>query len=107
MGTVLVSYQRLFLGYPKVSNTQVSTGRSCTSSVLPAAGAEDGHVKNAGKTEFRSRRLGLCFLSGVNCGDGACASSGTRRKGKLVEGAKNHNLYGAHGTEGDRRCYCI
>ncbi len=50
-----------------MSNTQVSTGRSCTSSVLPAAGAEDGHVKNAGKTEFRSRRLGLCFLSGVSC----------------------------------------
>ncbi len=52
-----------------MSNTQVSTGRSCTSSVLPAAGAEDGHVKNAGKTEFRSRRLGLCFLSGVKCID--------------------------------------
>ncbi len=41
-------------------------GRSRTSSVLPTSGAEDGHVNNAGKTEFRSRRLGLCFSSGLN-----------------------------------------
>ncbi len=30
---------------------------------LPAAGAEDGHVNNAGKTKFRARRLGLCFFA--------------------------------------------
>ncbi len=29
---------------------------------LPAAGAEDGHVNNAGKTKFRARRLGVCFF---------------------------------------------
>ncbi len=34
---------------------------------MPAAGAEDGHVNNADKTESRSRRLGLWFSSGVNC----------------------------------------